>query len=116
MHHLKQYIRINNTENGWVDAAKDPQLLSFAGMETLGFNFKGTTDVVVATCEAIRGLLPNQGIRLLFDLKKEVTKLTAFQAQARLLLANLHSLKARPVMVSLKSDLSLMHSGTSHIV
>ncbi|CAL8468993.1 g8534 [Coccomyxa elongata] len=60
MHHLKQYIQINNAENGWVDAAKDPHLLSFAGVETLGFNFKGTTDVMVASCQAIKGLSPNQ--------------------------------------------------------
>lgn len=54
MPHLKQYIEINDTEDGWVDAAKDPQLLSFPGKETLGFTFEGTTDVIVATCQAIK--------------------------------------------------------------
>lgn len=114
MQHLEQHISLDSRMLGWVDAAKDQDLLSFAGSETLGFNFKGTTDVLVAIREAIKDLLPNRGMLLLIELKKQLTSTAVLQAQARLLLANLHSPETRPVMVSLDFGLSLMHSGRSH--
>ena len=106
MEHLSKNISIDNRLNGWVDVARHLQLLSFDGKETLGFNFKGTTDVLVATRAAIRCLAPNLKMRLLFTLKKNVTESAIYQAQLSLLLANLHSPETKPAMVSLESGLS----------
>lgn len=110
MPHLRKIINLGSRSTEWVDAAnRHPQLLSYDGLETLGRNFRGTTDVLVANRSAVRALQPERGMRLLFELKKEVTKSDVIKAQARLLLANLHSPDSRPMMVSLEH-------GQSHIV
>ena len=105
MPHLKQIIILGNRDIGWVDAARDPQLLSYDGLETLGRKFKGTTDVLLASRSAIRTLQPELGMQLLFQLKKAFVRADVFKAQASMLLANLHSPESRPMLVSL--DLSL---------
>lgn len=98
-----------------MDAAnRHPQLLSYDGRETLGRNFKGTTDVLVADRAAIRARQPGLGMRLLFELKKKLADSDVIQAQASLLLANLHSPETRPMMVSLEHGLRHMHSVAPH--
>ena len=113
MSHLDTYVNIDKQKNGWVDAASEPELLSFVGSETLGFNFKGTTDVLVATRTAILNCAPDLEMRLLFKLKKESPGSALNQARLSLLLANLHSPVTKPAMVSLESGLSLIRSVTS---
>ena len=110
MSYLDMNISIYPERNGWVHAASDPQLLSFDGLETLGFNFRGTTDVLVATRAAIRNDVPNKRMLLLFELKKKVTTSAVYQASIKVLLANLHSPETKPAMVSLESCLNLLHS------
>ena len=107
MPYLRQNISLGSRSSEWVDAANHyPKLLSYDGMETLGRNFRGTTNVVVADRVAIRARLPGRGMRLLFELKKKLEDRDIIQAQASLLLANLHSPELRPVMVSAKHGLS----------
>ena len=114
MSYLDTHISINPEENGWVDAADDPHLLSYDTQETLGFNFRGTTDVLVATRTAIRSRTPEMHMLLLFDLKKNITKPAVLQASVRLILANLHSPKTKPAMVSPESCLNFIQSGIPH--
>ena len=114
MSHLNTYIKINKRTIGWVDAAKNNQLLNYPSLEKLGFNFKGTTDVLVATRTAILNSTPNVEMLLLLKLKKKSPGSALNQARLSLLLANLHSPKTKPAMVSLESGLSLIRSVTSH--
>ena len=101
--HLRQTISLGSRSTDWVDAAnRHPQLLSYDGLETLGRNFRGTTDVLVANRSAIRARQPGLGMRLLFKLKKVIKDSDVIHAQASLLLANLHSPDTRPMLVSLE--------------
>ena len=53
--YLKQFIDLDNTDMEWVNTAKEyPDLLTFHGPETMGFEFFGTTDVAVALRSAAR--------------------------------------------------------------
>lgn len=105
--HLRKSISLGGRDMDWVNAAKHPQLLTYySGSETLGRKFKGTTDVVLADRMAIRTFQPERGLRLLFELKKAVEKADVIQAQASMLLANVHSPELRPMMVSPDPSLS----------
>ncbi len=109
MPHLRRAVSLSS-ETDWVDAANEhPHMLSYDGVETLGCSFKGTTDVLVATRSAIRAFKPWLGICLLFGLKKKLSEPDVREAEACLLLANIHSTEIRPVMVSLEPGLSHMH-------
>ena len=86
----------------WVDAAKQyPNLLSYDSSQTLGYDFRGTADFLLTEKGACICFKPMLGMRLLLDISKEVTYRKLIQAQAKLLLANLHVPERRPVMVSL---------------
>ncbi len=53
--YLKQFIDLDNTDMEWVNTAKEyPDLLTFHGPETMGFEFFSTTDVAVALRSAAR--------------------------------------------------------------
>ena len=98
--HLKGIIKLRQ-DTDWVDAAHDyPELLSYHGKQLLGYNFEGTTDVLVAKRSAIRAHLPVKGARVLFDLRKHVTDSDLVHAQVRTVLANLHAQAEKPVVVS----------------
>lgn len=57
----------------WVDAANDyPELLSFDGLELLGFDFKGTANVLMADGAAVRDSQPRKGMRLLFVIREKI--------------------------------------------
>jgi len=107
MPHLRQIISLGSRRTEWVDAGNHhPHLLSYDGLETLGRNFRGTTDVLVADSSAVRALQPELRMRLLFELKKGVVNSDVIRAQASLVLANLLSPDTRPMMVSLEHGLS----------
>ena len=114
MGNLNTYIDTDDQENGCVDAARDPGFLTLAGSETLGFDFKGSTDVLVASRLAILNCAPDLEMRLLFKLQKKSPGAALNQARLSVLLANLHSPETKPALVSLESGLSLMRSVTSH--
>ncbi len=103
--HLKNIISLGDsgtfTRIDWVDTVEEhPRLLLYYGLSTLGFEFDGTTDLAVANKSAIRVGKPELGLRLLFDLRKTITKSDIMKAQARVLLGNLLSPDQRPMMVS----------------
>ena len=102
--HIKSIIHSGDTE--WVDAAQDhPQLLSHEGGKRLGFTFKGTTDLMATTKRSAGGAnWPRKGMRLLMDIKPHITRCDIHQAQARLVLGNIHSPESRPVMVRFAAD------------
>ena len=105
-HTCKKSINLGSRDINWVDAAKYPQLLSYDGLETLGRSFKGTTDVLLASRAAIRLSQPERKMLLLFELQKTISKYDMIQAQAIMLLANLHSPESRPLLVCLEFRLS----------
>ena len=99
--YIKTIISLGKEGTEWVDAARDhPDLLSLFGMETFRHNFTATTDLLVSKSLAIRAHRPEKGAQVLFDIRKEVTEAHSIQAEARLVLANLHAPAERPVMVS----------------
>jgi len=106
MPHLQKSINLGSRDIAWVDAARHPQLLSYDARETLGRIFKGTTAVLLASRAAIRLDEPEREMQLLFELKKAVSKANMIQAQATMLLANLHSPESRPLLVCLAFRLS----------
>ena len=103
IHHLRKVVRSSSSETEWVNAARDyPELLS---CHTLGYNITAASDLIAVNCSAIRDGLPQSGIRLLMDIKQGIAASDVNQAQARLLLGNLHSPESRPALV--RSDLTL---------
>ena len=98
--HLKRIIRLGSEDQEWVDAAVDPDLLSYSGKYALGYNLGATTDVLVAKRSAVRTLLPAKGAQVLFDLRKQVTDSDLIHGEVRLVLANLHAPAEKPVVVS----------------
>ncbi len=99
--HLKEILRLGHRDMEWVDAAKEyPDLLSYYGRETLGANFTGAPDLLAASRSAIKAHQPEKGMHLLIDVWKTVGRSEMARAQAKLLLANVHSPDTKPAMVS----------------
>ncbi len=99
--HLKSLVGpLPNEDIEWVDASNQlPNFLGYDATETLGYEFSGTASVVAIDRSAIEALEPQKGMDLLLDLRKRVTRGDVIQAQAKLLLANLHAPERRPVLV-----------------
>ena len=100
MTHLPQIVSVDTRRYQWLDAANhSPTLLNYDGSVSLGRKLRGTTDVVVAKRDSVKGLSTKAGLVLLFELKKKVNRASVLEAQLSLLLANLYSPSLRPVMV-----------------
>ena len=85
----------------WVDAANDyPELLSFDGLELLGFDFKGTANVLMADGAAVRDSKPRKGMRLLFVIREKIVPCDVNSAKATLVLGNIHNPDNMPIVVS----------------
>ncbi len=98
---MQQIIGTGNANLEWVDAANDyPELLSFDGLEQLGFDFKGTANVLVADTAAMREAQPRKGMRLLFVIREEIAPCDVNCAKATLVLGNGHNPENRPIVVS----------------
>ena len=97
--HLKQIIELVGEDSEWVDATRNPQLLDYPALQTLGFDFEGTTDVLVAERSAVRAHQPEKGARVLLDIRRTITGSEIVDAEARLVLANLHAPNEKPIMV-----------------
>ena len=104
--HIKDIIKLGREDVEWVDAAQDPELLSYPGMRKFGYNCKGTTDLLVAKRSAVKAHHPEKGARMLFDLRPTVTDADLRHAEVRALLASLHAPAKKPVVVS-----SIHHQG-----
>ncbi len=75
--HLKKIIDLpeGDADLEWVDvASEEPHLLSFDSLDTLGYDFRGTVDVLLRDKKARACLEPMLGMYLLLDLSKEVSK------------------------------------------
>jgi len=102
MPHLKEVFRIDSSTEAWVECRSDPGLLDFKGVDMVGVNLNGTADAAVATRQAMRLGVPEEGLILLFQLKKMPARSSyLYQAQAILLAANVHCPDLKPVVVSL---------------
>lgn len=92
-------FELDGEDSEWVDATRNPQLLDYSALQTLGFDFEGTTDVLVAERSAVRAHQPEKGARVLFDIRMTITGSEIVDAEARLVLANLHAPNEKPIMV-----------------
>ena len=97
--HLRNTIGLSNRKLDWVDAAKDARMLNTNCSETLGRDFRGTTDVIITERSAIKVHHPQSAIHAAFELKKKVAHDDSYQAKATLLCCNIHSPKTKPVVV-----------------
>ncbi len=98
--HIKELIKLGRDDVEWVDAARDPELLSYSGLRKFGYNCKGTTDLLVAKRSAVKAHHPEKGAQMLFDIRTTVTDNALRHAEVRVLLANLHAPAEKPVVVS----------------
>ena len=92
-------IHLGKDNVKWVDAARNPELLSYAGLRKFGHNCKGTTDLMVAKRSAVKAHHLEKGTRMLFDFRTKVTDADLMHAEVRALLANLHAPAEKPVVV-----------------
>lgn len=59
----------------------------------------GNTDAAIVSQAALNAMLPNAGLHILFELKKQVEAANLFPALCQLLLANIHSTHCKPILV-----------------
>ena len=79
--YLQSIIELGHGDVDWVDATKThPHLLCYHGLQDLGQNFTGTTDLLVADCLAVKAHVPQLGLRVLFHLTKEIADSDHIQA------------------------------------
>ena len=100
MAHLKGTIKPKARDLTWVNAAvTEPSMLTYYSEATLGFIFRGTSDVAICTGRSVLDMSPELGLKVLLELKKLKGREAFTQARATLLLANLHSPEERPIVV-----------------
>ncbi|CAL5225924.1 g8717 [Coccomyxa viridis] len=100
--HINNIIHLPaaNKDFEWVDAAtKEPHLLSYDSSQTLGYEFRGTAAVLLTEKQTRMCFKPMLCAHLLLEVNKELTDRNVIQAQAKLLLANMHDPERRPVLV-----------------
>ena len=114
--HLKNLIELGGEDSEWVDATGDPHLLSYAGLRKLGFNFKASTDILVAKRITVRAHQPGKGARVLFDIRRAVTGADIVDAEAKLVLANLHAPDEKPIMMRPAHSLRALKFSCSQIL
>ena len=98
--HIKRLIDLGREDVEWVDAAQDPELLSYSGVRKFGYNCNGTTDLLAAKRSAVKAHHPEKGAQILFDVSLKLAESDLRHAQVRVLLANLHAPAEKPVVVS----------------
>lgn len=75
------------------------ELLTQVSKHTLGYNFKGTTDIILCSRNAVRSHIYTSGMRVLLEVKKAPVHDDSYQAMVILLLANSLSPNFKPVVV-----------------
>ena len=68
-------------------------------MHTLGYNFKGTINLVLCSRNAVRSNIYTSGMRVLLEVEKAPVHSDSYQAMVTLLLANSLNPKFKPVVV-----------------
>jgi hypothetical protein len=68
LRHLREYVNVMSTEQGFTDVATDDGFLSFS---MLGREYVGTTDVAIAT-RSSTSVDPAYGLRFVMEVKKHV--------------------------------------------
>lgn len=81
-------------------SSAETKLLDCTAVGVFGRNLKGTTDVVVASRQAVLGDMPHVGLHLMWELKKSVpTAEDGYRAMTVLLAGALMSPDHKPIMV-----------------
>ncbi len=96
---ILQNIKVDSRRWQWVVVQGQKNLLTHVSMHTLGYNFKGTTDMVLCSRNAVRSNIHTSGMRVLLEVKKAPVHDDSHQAMVILLLANSLNPKFKPVVV-----------------
>ena len=99
MPYILQIIKVDSRQWQWVDVQGQRNLLTQVSMHTLGYNFKGTTDIILCSRNAVRSHIYTSGMRVLLEVKKAPVHDDSYQAMVILLLANSLNPKFKPVVV-----------------
>ncbi|KAL3133259.1 hypothetical protein ABBQ38_007140 [Trebouxia sp. C0009 RCD-2024] len=99
MPYILQNIKVDSRHWQWVDVQGQRNLLTQVSMHTLGYNFKGTTDIILCSRNAVRSHIYTSGMRVLLEVKKAPVHDDSYQAMVILLLANSLNPKFKPVVV-----------------
>lgn len=97
--YILQNIKVDSRRWQWVDVQGQKNLLTHVSMHTLGYNFKGTTDMVLCSRNAVCSNIYTSGMRVLLEVKKAPIHDDSYQAMVILLLANSLNPKFKPVVV-----------------
>ncbi len=101
MDHLAKIFSIDGRKQAWVDCRKHPFMLSIRVVDLMGRDLNGKTQVAVVTRQAKRIHQSQEGLEVIFELKKEpLESHNLYQARVSLLTANTHSASLKPIMVS----------------
>ncbi|GIL80247.1 hypothetical protein Vretimale_17421 [Volvox reticuliferus] len=82
----------------WYDSTAKRNMLS-CNLPTAGIELKGTSDVALCTSAAVKGNLPELGLRIVVELKKEKSKFNPYQLATELVAANVWSPDFKPIAV-----------------
>ena len=99
MPYILHNIKADSRQWQWVDVKGQRNLLTQVSMHTLGYNFKGTTDIILCSRNAVRSRIYTSGMRVLLEVKKAPVYDDSYQAMVILLLANSLNPKFKPVVV-----------------
>lgn len=99
MPYILQNIKVDSRQWQWVDVQGQRNLLTQVSMHTLGYNFKGTTDTILCSRNAVRSQIYTSGMRVLLEVKRAPVHDDSYQAMVILLLANSLNPKFKPVVV-----------------
>lgn len=97
--YILQNIKVDCCRWQWVNVQGQKNLLSHVSMHTLGYKFKGTTDMVLCSRNAVRSNIYTSGMRVLLEVKKAPVHNDSYQAMVILLLASLLNPKFKLVVV-----------------
>ncbi|GIL80279.1 hypothetical protein Vretimale_17451 [Volvox reticuliferus] len=82
----------------WYDSAAKRNMLS-CNLPTAGIELKGTSDVALCTSAAVKANLPEHGLRIVMELKKDKAKFNPYQLATELVAANVWSPGLKPIAV-----------------
>ncbi|GIL80246.1 hypothetical protein Vretifemale_9422 [Volvox reticuliferus] len=101
----------------WYDSAAKRNMLS-CNLPMAGIELKGTSDVALCTSAAVKGNLPEHGLRIVVELKKDKAKFNPYQLATELVAANVWSPDFKPiaVMTDLMDAWQLMWAAEENIM
>lgn len=97
--YILQNINIDSRQWQWVNVSGKRNLLTQASAHSLGYNFRGTTDIALCSRNAVLSNMYTSGMRVLLEVKKAPVHDDTYQAMVILLLANILNPKFKPLVV-----------------